>query len=185
MVIHLSSKHFFLFCLRTCGYIVYTFDAIQKVNGKEKKDTTCPFCLVFTVDCRLNTKASEKPQTSAPCPAQTSLSSVSFFISLSRSCFPYLPTREVFFIAVRECSVLYIMSEISSGWSHNIQERILVLLIGVDKCFFVTSLETLFSWQLKYFFLNNTKNFANVQSFFLSVFVLFFLSLCHYSTTEC
>lgn len=35
-----------------------------KRSRKEKtktKDTPCPFCLVFTVDCRLNTKASEKP----------------------------------------------------------------------------------------------------------------------------
>lgn len=39
--------------------------AIQKNKGKESEGGPkgrCPFCWVFTVDCRLNTKASEKPK---------------------------------------------------------------------------------------------------------------------------
>lgn len=33
----------------------------RKESEREPKET-CPFCWVFTVDCRLNTKASEKPR---------------------------------------------------------------------------------------------------------------------------
>lgn len=136
----------------------HVFVAIQKdrKRNERKTDTTCPFCLVFTVDCRLNTKATEKPKMSAPCQAQTLVSSVFSF-----SLHSFFPSSRTVCSQLSESVVTYTLWWARYPVADTLTSKRKRLVAYRDRWMF-SSLPHFApsSWQLQvlFFFLNNGKS---------------------------